>query len=243
MGMYDEIICEMQLPNNPPSFAKMADHRFQTKDLECMLNLYKISKDGHPLELIPHLTPEIVAKPKNFNFHTSNIVGSGPGIYTANGEDAESIEYAVIFNGDKVSAIREVERSLEPALPRSAQGITFPNLTKEEIAEMRSREAEPLIGKTLYVLWGGQEKGYPVKVIAENEDEICVILESDAEFKRKGSFELLDRRSRDNTFFDSEAEAFADKNRRTSHWTDRKAKYDKYAQEWRDKRGPNAHKS
>lgn len=46
MGMYDYLICEIDLPDG---FS--ARHRFQTKDFECLLDLYTITKEGK-LELI-----------------------------------------------------------------------------------------------------------------------------------------------------------------------------------------------
>lgn len=45
MGMYDDIICRYPLPTTPPSWAT-PDHRYQTKDLECRMDLYEIRDDG-----------------------------------------------------------------------------------------------------------------------------------------------------------------------------------------------------
>lgn len=45
MGMYDEVVCRYPLPGTPPSWAT-ADHRYQSKSLECGMDLYEIRDDG-----------------------------------------------------------------------------------------------------------------------------------------------------------------------------------------------------
>lgn len=46
MGMYDEIICRYPLPTQPPGFIKSTDHRYQSKSLECRMDVYEIRDDG-----------------------------------------------------------------------------------------------------------------------------------------------------------------------------------------------------
>src|SRR5690348_10030584 len=45
MGMFDEVICEHPLPGTPPDFIE-AGHPFQTKDLDCAMDVYQITADG-----------------------------------------------------------------------------------------------------------------------------------------------------------------------------------------------------
>jgi len=46
MGMFDEIFCEAPLPGP----IKPKTKSFQSKDLECLLDLYTITKDGRLLK-------------------------------------------------------------------------------------------------------------------------------------------------------------------------------------------------
>lgn len=41
MGMFDDVICEVELPDGKPNKCG-----FQTKDLDCQLDKYTITKDG-----------------------------------------------------------------------------------------------------------------------------------------------------------------------------------------------------
>lgn len=45
MGLFDEILCEYPLPEWPAG----EDPRFQTKDLDCLLERYRITVDGRLL--------------------------------------------------------------------------------------------------------------------------------------------------------------------------------------------------
>lgn len=47
MGMFDEVIIDYELPGRPAYAGK--DHRFQTKDFGCHLDLYRITEDGRLL--------------------------------------------------------------------------------------------------------------------------------------------------------------------------------------------------
>jgi len=42
VGMFDDVLCELPIPHEP----KPQHSRFQTKDLECCLDLYTIRADG-----------------------------------------------------------------------------------------------------------------------------------------------------------------------------------------------------
>jgi hypothetical protein len=46
MGIYDDITCEHALPGEP----KPKDNHFQTKDLDCLLHHYTITRDGRLLK-------------------------------------------------------------------------------------------------------------------------------------------------------------------------------------------------
>jgi hypothetical protein len=46
MGMYDDITCEHALPGEP----KPKDNSFQTKDLDCLMDHYTITRDGRLLK-------------------------------------------------------------------------------------------------------------------------------------------------------------------------------------------------
>lgn len=208
MGMYDEIRCLYPLPNNPPAFVLEAGHTFQTKDLACDLTTYEITADG-AIDGDP-VTLELV-------MYSSNIAGSGPGLYTTNGEDAESVEYAVKLIDGRVVEIRETSRDREPALPISAMhGPAAPAPTPEEKAAWKLREAEHLTGRTIFVMYGEE---YLAEVVADGTRRICVR-------KPDGDLELLYRADRDRIFWDSEAEAKAYRDERNRDWDARKKAYD-----------------
>jgi hypothetical protein len=46
MGMYDDVTCEHPLPGEP----KPKDNHFQTKDLDCLMDRYTITRDGRLLK-------------------------------------------------------------------------------------------------------------------------------------------------------------------------------------------------
>jgi len=218
MGMFDVIICEYPLAGGLPSW--IGKHPFQTKDLDCILSTYRIAVDGS--FSLPEWTGTL-------NFYTSNVVGSGPGIYTANGEDAEYLDcVAKIIDGKVVGNI-QIERKSHKAWPINKMKLPH-RLTEQEAQEYQKRIAEQLTGKRLYVLWGGQDVGYWVTVIAENGRQLCVRHEADGKYHKAGDFELLDRRERDHIFWDSEVEALGQAKARKDKWDREKAEFEAFSQ-------------
>ena len=137
MWMFDEITCEYPLPGTPPEFVKESGFLFQTKDLDCTLGHYIITKTGELIDSDPafdnlgvEIEPNII---KDYfgciEFYTSNIHGGGPTKegykqFTKNGEDAESVRYKAIFSYGKLVEIIEGKRTKVPALPIKDMKIT-----------------------------------------------------------------------------------------------------------------------
>jgi hypothetical protein len=208
MGMFDSVRCEYPLPGDPP--ANAAELEFQTKDLDCLLETFTISKEGI-LEGKEHFTGSI-------NFYTNNIVARGPGIYTRHGEDAQSLKYLCVFIDGKVSKITEIENRREPAL--KYREIIVDKPSHEEVERRRQRQAESLVGRKLCIWWGGDfREPYMAAVVAENSSELVFQ-------KDDGRFEILDRSQRDHSFFDSREDGKKHKDARVAEWARRKAEYE-----------------
>lgn len=216
MGMYDEIICDYPILGGLPTWIKK--HAFQTKDLDCRLEQFRINADG---------TFSDSSFTGMLNFYSSNVVGSGPGIYTSQGEDAEYIDCtAKIVDGKLVGEIK-VDRNSHKAWHIDRMGISH-KPSKEDIKKWQQRQSEKLIGRRLYVLWGGQEVGYWVKVIAENDKQLCVVHEADSGYHKKNDFELIGRFQRDNTFFDSDTLALERRKNKTDEWNRQREEFEKF---------------
>lgn len=227
MGMFDEIVCDMPLPGTVPKWIEPG-HRFQTKDTpEQYLRVYVIGEDGTFSD--PEFTGDIV-------FYTSNFAGSwGPCTYTTNGEDFESVEFLAKVVDGKVMELKQTEYGVGPALPSRAMSMPA-RPSDEDVARWRARDKEPLLGRKLYVMWGGDDKGYHVEVVAEDDKEICVRALEDHGRNKKGKIETM-HRGRGNTLFDSEEEAFAHKKARDDEFNTAKAEFEEYAKVWRAARG------
>jgi hypothetical protein len=207
MGMYDSIRCEYALPGDAPANAAELD--FQTKDLDCLLETFTINKEGL-LEGKEQFTGSI-------SFYTSNIVASGPGIYTADGEDAQHLEYLAVFVDGKISKITEIENRKEPAL--KVRPFPMETRTPEEIERSKRRAAESLLGRKMCIWWGGDFRApYRAAVVAENAKELVFQ-------KEDGGFEIIGRFQRDNCFFDSHEDGEKHKEERAADWAKRKAEY------------------
>lgn len=206
MGMYDHIVCKAKLPGTPPAFVTDHGHQFQTKDTpEQYLTTYEITEDGRLLDS-GGVDQEFHG---DLEFYDSNIVGCGPDgsggsvVWTRNGEDAESVDYRARFNAGKLMGIVVIEQTKKPAKSEAARPRP-PRPTPEEVRARKDRIAEALLGRTVFVLWGGQpiEKGYAAEVIAEDDGQLV--------FKSaENGFEVIHRSSRDRTFFDSAEAAIA----------------------------------
>lgn len=139
MGMFDNITCEYPLPGPAPVEVKA--WVFQTKDTPTQfLEHYRITAEGKLqhrdvryedrsdptkegieglLGCLTRVYGEWVDE-ANFvgrlNFYGSNVVASGPGVYTKNGEDAIWVEYEAVIVDGQLIRIKEVEYRVEPAL-------------------------------------------------------------------------------------------------------------------------------
>jgi len=212
MGMFDNIRCEYPLPGNPPANAAELD--FQTKDLESLLQTYVITPAG-----VLQLDGANVPFSGTVDFYWSNIVASGPGIYTHDGEDAHHLEYQALFIDGKVTRMEETENRKEAALAFSERDFGMPTLTPEERAEQKKRYAESLLGRTMCIWWGGDTtEGYAAKVVTESDKELVLQTEN-------GKFEIIDRHSRDRTLFDSYEDGKRHRDDREADWDRRKAEY------------------
>lgn len=138
MSCYDEIICEMSLPGDVPDFIQKRPV-FQTYNLGCKMNVFLL-KDGQlqldinhcfiaqvlkeALELPEEQLPStsIDYKRKRIVMYASNVRGGKPGKkgyqwYTDDGSDKIDITYVVQIRNSRVSSIKELSRTVEPALP------------------------------------------------------------------------------------------------------------------------------
>jgi hypothetical protein len=218
MGMFNHIKCDYPLPDLP-EFVEPG-HEFQSKDiLPNELELYVIGADGTFSN--PNYTGE-------FEFYTTNISGVGPGVYTRAGEDAESVTYKAVIVGGRLKSIERIAYERAPAIRFDAK---IPRLTPEQLAQDERREAESLVGRTVYVPNGRDP--YLGNVVYENQKQFCI---EDA----TGNLHLMYRRQRDSMFFDSEAEAKAHQEGKDREWKARRDRYEAYAAEWRKRRGEPA---
>lgn len=205
MGLYDHITVKMPLPGKKPDFVKNpTEHQYQTKDLDCAMLDYVIDEPGWLRDSNGVVTDDTV----DIDFYDSNSVASAYGmLFTRNGEDYESVEYrAQVVNG-MVRSIEQTEYTREPALPYSE--CNTKDKPSAKMAQWKERQAEDLVGRNMYLLYGGSDSGTDVKVVACGTKEWCV---RDA----KGSLHTIHRFQRDVILFDSEEDAFTDKAERAA---------------------------
>lgn len=215
MGLFDWVTCEYPLPGNPPECAVNA--AYQTKDLTCWMMNYTITADGKLIESKGE---------EDWSFFTgtidlgwSNVVASGPGIYTADGENAVYLEYRVTFVNGVVASFLEVENRSEPAAKRKVR-VRVPG-TPEEISRSDQRRSESLVGRAMCVWWGGDSSdGYPVTVVYETERELVCRNEH-------GKLELIGRYQRDNCLFDSYEDGKRHKDERKAAWDAERVDYER----------------
>ena len=214
MGMFDYIRCELPLPGNPPEWAS----NFQTKDMDSWMDQYVIRANGTLLnESQP--TEDLSDFMGTITFYDSNVVASGPGYYTENGEDARWLTYRALFVHGKLSELALIEDRSERAAKRKPADLT--RLTDAEAAEAKARQSESLLGRTITILWGGDSaEPYDAVVIAENERDLVV--------QPDGGFEIIPRFQRDNCFFDSREDALQ---HRADQKAEREAERREYVQE------------
>lgn len=227
MGLFDYVRCEYPLPGNPPECAATAN--FQTKDLTCYMQQYVITADG---SLVCESDKEdLTAFTGVVDLDWSNVTSVGPGTYTANGEDAQYLEYKVTFVNGGVADFKEINNSREPAAKRKIRQWT--PLTPEQKKAIEERRAEKLIGHTLVIWWGGNlTNPYRAVVIAENERELVVRIAEEAKMKDGvvlksiGEFETIHRSDRDRCFFDSMEDGQAYEDKRKYDWEAEKKEYE-----------------
>jgi hypothetical protein len=108
MGMFDTIYCQYPLPD-----AQHQDLEFQTKDLECLLHTYTITRDGR-LVLKVRRRGEETDREIEWPLHGDLRIYTS--VRTA--EDSEWVEYVVRFTQDRVEWIRPLnEMPPEPEIP------------------------------------------------------------------------------------------------------------------------------
>ncbi len=212
MGLFDYVRCEYPLPGNPPI---APTDGFQTKDLACIMTCYTITNDGRlvnedGLDDRGDFTGTI-------RLAWSNVVAVGPGVYTANGEDAVSLEYQAVFVHGRLDELKEVSVKTEPAA--KSQSRTERALTPEQTKEMELRRAESLVGRTMYLWWGGKDDGYLVKVVVENR--LFWVAEGPDE-----RFEIIRRTDRDRILFDSRNDGVLYLEKRKADWEHRREEYE-----------------
>lgn len=209
MGMYDTVVCEYPLPGLPEEiWAK----RFQTKDLECLLEEYTLRQDG-TFSYNDYFNGEIT-------IYADNIVAIGPGTYTRDGEDARRLEYRLTFQDGMLVTAEQTVNSTERAAPVALlHKLDRPLPTPEEIEEINRIQSESLVGRTMYLKYGGfDSECNAVTVIAETENEWVIK-------DQHGNAAIVGRFSRDTTFFDSVEDAKTYDDERKARW---KAKEEAY---------------
>lgn len=212
MGMFDEVCCKAELPGNiPASF----DRIFQTKDLSCVMGHYTITSDGNLVD--DSGTEDLSTFTGIMVMYWSNIAASGPGVYTAHGEDARYLEYRATFVDGRLTHIEELENKSEPALAYQPP----PAPTPEELTLRRTRQAESLVGRTMCV-WrgGGDADGYMVTVVVENSKSWVV--EGPDE-----QFEIIRRSDRDHCFFDSYEDGRRSKEKQKAEWNKKREEFER----------------
>lgn len=214
MGLFDYVRCEYPLPGNAPSFAAEAD--YQTKDLTCYMKHYTITADGQLVE------DSGAEKWDDFtgtvDLDWSNVVASGPGTYTRDGEDAHYLEYRVVFVKGKVTEIVEVTNESHRAA--KVKHRADEPLSEEDVQRHKQRQSESLVGRTMWLWWGGDETGYPVTVVAENNKQWIVQKDSDSDLEK------LHRGDRDRLLFDSQGDGQRYKAERAAEWERERLEYE-----------------
>ena len=223
MGMFDYIVCAYPLPGKAASYVDN-QHLFQTKDLDCYLDTYLIDEKGNLLIAKMGIDGETEWQDKKFDpvndftgtidFYTSNIRASGPGVYTAKGEDVETVGYEANFKNGKLIDIVQTEYSRQPALPSSEFKHYQSNLKYED-------DGFSFLGRKFYIT---HEECY-ADVVADSKKDFCVKLDDE-------TLIVLHKKDKFYTYWDSK-EAWASENSKsTAHWKVEAAKFDEYKATW-----------
>ena len=234
--MFDYIHCDYPLPGKPPYGPEGHSGGYQTKDLDCTLDIYLITEDGQLKQRMPLDPEEGLRKSKEFldftgkiNFYTSNICASGPGIYTRNGEDAISVDYVATFLNGKIIDVVEASLEVAPALPSHTNKVYRDyDDSYIDIPEVLTR---------VYVMYGGQDIGYYGKVEAICEKSICIKIEGDQKYHKNGDLEIVEKWQWGSTLFLNEEDALNHIQRRKDSWNKYKKIYEDYSQKWHENKG------
>lgn len=115
MGMFDYIVCNYPLPNYPLDAATAVE--FQTKDTdEQLCSTYTISAAGYL-----YLADKLQDYTGSIHFYASNMVASGPGCYTRDGEDHFWLSYTALFVHGQLTHIERIDYRTEPAQKSSTR--------------------------------------------------------------------------------------------------------------------------
>lgn len=235
MGMFDYIKCDLTLDSRTPEFMKAPGYEFQTKSLENMLYLYTIDASGDLMLKRSRKSKSVHVKHTGVvEFYSNNIVGSGTAIYTRNGELAESASFECKFvDGNLKGDIKLTEVTREFAWHIDRMHVKYSNPVIESL--LRGYSTDSLrIDKEVYVLWGGQAAGYLGKIIAKNDRQIVLYLLTDAEFHKKGDYEVLDYRGAlGSTLFFSERDALQTRTLEQNDWHSERKRFEADAEQWR----------
>lgn len=227
MGMYDNIVCEMPLPGKRAAW-QTPESMYQTKDTpEQYLATYTIRADGK-IE-----GPDAETIHGSIEFYMGNDSGSwGDITYTRTGEDYESVSYTATVDRGTVVSIAQSDYAIGPAIPPKPPS-TF---TQEDRLAHEAKYAGPWVGRTIYVLWGGQDKGYYAEVIGESDRKVSLrVTEGGNKYHNTGDLETH-HKSFGSTMFLSEGDAFIHRNARTDAYERATSEFKKYADEWHAKR-------
>lgn len=109
MGMFDDIKCDYQLPDEGLEH----DH-FQTKDFDCRLDQYRITKDGR-LELMQYDVTTVPDSDRLFGYRMDrnevqwiDVNFHGDLIMYTYGRDGRFYEYLVRFTEGEVSWVKRL---------------------------------------------------------------------------------------------------------------------------------------
>jgi len=187
MGLFDEIVCDLELPGTKPDFVR-SGHRYQTKDLDCDMSTYRIDETGK-LDYEPPFTGII-------EFYSSNWAGYGYGAaWTTDGQDIESVDYRATFVDGRVLGIEQTSYEKKACLSSSDVRTIEENAPEVPDRHIEFIQGESnFVGRTLFLQWGGGSDGYHVKVVHQSGSEACLECLDDVDFHHAGKLEIFDLR-------------------------------------------------
>ena len=103
MGMFDELRCHVALPDEEGEALRSAGHTYQTKDLDCQLDLHEITAEGRLVRLEWNYAEKLWHSPVDLNYHGML------NFYTLT-MDKRWFEYDAKFTDGKVTEIQGGKR-------------------------------------------------------------------------------------------------------------------------------------